>query len=171
MLRAGGVCLGSALQWWFRLLGVFPVCDSEPGSVFGPITGDPDPVTPSRDRVVPVCNRDLLPADSPAHGLGAWPPIPSLLLFCGVLPWPHLRPDTNPPPPFPPAASQLRPRPNAKPTTGARPGPKPSAKPFGRRKPPRSKRCPCNILTPLASTSVPAPTGSASASPAKPLLA
>ena len=65
------VCvLTRALQWWLRLLGVFPVSDSEPGSVVGPITGDPDPVTPSRDRVVPVCNRDLIPADSPAHCLG-----------------------------------------------------------------------------------------------------
>ena len=26
-----------------RLLGVFPVCNPEPGSVFGLITGDPDP--------------------------------------------------------------------------------------------------------------------------------
>src|SRR5215472_13633029 len=98
-LSPGGVCLDSVLQWWHRLLRVFPVCDSEPGSAFGPITGDPDPVTPSRERVVPVCNRDLIPADSPAHRLGAWPPIPSLLLFCGVLTWPQLGPDTNPPPP------------------------------------------------------------------------
>jgi hypothetical protein len=86
MLSSGGVCLGSVLQWWFRLLRVFPVGDSEPGSVFGPITGDPDPVTSSRIRVVPVCNRDLIPADSPAHCLGAWPPIPSLHLVRGVLP-------------------------------------------------------------------------------------
>src|SRR3981081_2898531 len=43
MLSAGGVWLDSVLQWWYRLLRVFPVCDSEPGSVFGPITGDPDP--------------------------------------------------------------------------------------------------------------------------------
>jgi hypothetical protein len=38
------------LQWWLRLLRVFPVCDSEPGSVFGPITGDPDPVTEVRNQ-------------------------------------------------------------------------------------------------------------------------
>ncbi len=71
ILGAGGVCLDSVLQWWLRLHRVFPVEDCEPGSVFGPITGDPDPVTPSRGRVVPACNRDLLPADSPAHRLGA----------------------------------------------------------------------------------------------------
>jgi len=35
-------CLGSAHHWWLRLLWVFPVEDSEPGSVFGPIIGDPD---------------------------------------------------------------------------------------------------------------------------------
>jgi hypothetical protein len=67
------VCLGSALQWWRRLEGVFPVSDFELGSVFGLITGDPDPVTSSRERVVPACNRDLFPADSPAHGLVACP--------------------------------------------------------------------------------------------------
>jgi hypothetical protein len=59
MLSAGGVCLDSACDWWHRLLGVFPACDFEPGSVFGLITGDPDPVTPCRKRVVPVCNTDL----------------------------------------------------------------------------------------------------------------
>src|SRR5262249_23256908 len=48
ILSAGGVCLDSVLQWWLRLHRVFPVGDSEPGSVFGPITGDPAPVTPSR---------------------------------------------------------------------------------------------------------------------------
>jgi putative transposase len=38
------VCVSTrALQWWLRLLRVFPVCDSEPESVLGPITGDPDP--------------------------------------------------------------------------------------------------------------------------------
>src|SRR5262249_30084874 len=52
------VCVGSALHWWPRLQGVFPVGNSEPGSVFGLITGDPDSVTPSPDRVVPVCNSD-----------------------------------------------------------------------------------------------------------------
>ena len=41
-LSPGGVCLDSVLQWWHRLLRVFPVCNSEPGSVFGLITGDPD---------------------------------------------------------------------------------------------------------------------------------
>src|SRR5207248_1951840 len=30
-LSPGGVCLDSVLQWWHRLLRVFPVCDSEPG--------------------------------------------------------------------------------------------------------------------------------------------
>jgi magnesium transporter len=170
-LSPGGVCLDSVLQWWHRLLRVFPVCDSEPGSVFGPITGDPISVTRSRERVVPVCNRDLLPADSPAHCLGMRPPIPSPLLCCGVLPWPHRRPDANQPPPLLPAASQPRLRPNARPTTVARPGPRPRARPFGRGRPPRSKRCPCNTRTPPASTSAPAPTGSASASPAKPLPA
>jgi hypothetical protein len=45
ILIAGRGCLDSALQWWLRLLGVFPEWDSEPGSVFGPITGDPDPVS------------------------------------------------------------------------------------------------------------------------------
>ena len=59
MLSAGGVCLDSAPEWWRRLLRVFPVSDLELGSVFGLITGDPDPVTPSRHRVVPVCNNDL----------------------------------------------------------------------------------------------------------------
>jgi hypothetical protein len=29
ILRAGGVCLGSALHWWLGLLRVFPVCNSE----------------------------------------------------------------------------------------------------------------------------------------------
>src|SRR5260370_4089772 len=80
-MSAGGVCLDSVLQWWLSLLRVFPVCASEPGSVFGPIAGDPDPVTSSRECVVPVCNRDLIPADSPAHCLGAWLPLPSPLLF------------------------------------------------------------------------------------------
>ena len=74
------MCLDSALQWWLRLLRVFPVSDSESGSVFGLIIGDPDPVIPSRERVVPVCNRDLFPADSPAHCLGAGTPIPFSLL-------------------------------------------------------------------------------------------
>src|SRR5262249_54361823 len=41
----------------------------------------PGPGTPSPDRVVPVCNSDFVPADSPAHCLGACPPIPSPLLF------------------------------------------------------------------------------------------
>ena len=41
--EGGRVCLGSALHWWLRLLRVFPVCNPEPGSVIGPITGDPDP--------------------------------------------------------------------------------------------------------------------------------
>src|SRR5205823_2774579 len=115
------------------------------------------------------CNRDLLPADSPAHRLGAWPPIPSLLLLCGVLPWLYLRPDTNRPPPLLPAAGQLTPRPTARPTTAARPGPRPRAKPFGSGRPPRSRPCPCNTRTPPASTSAHARTGSASASPATPL--
>jgi hypothetical protein len=38
------VCLDSVCDWWLRLLGVFPVCDFEPGRVFGLIIGDPDPV-------------------------------------------------------------------------------------------------------------------------------
>src|SRR5262249_59827857 len=59
ILSFGGVCLDSALQWWLRLLQVFPVCDCESGSVFGLIIGDRDPVTPSRHLVVPVCNSDL----------------------------------------------------------------------------------------------------------------
>src|SRR5262249_23843722 len=58
ILSAGGVCPDSALHWWRRLLRVFPAGDSEPGGVFGPITGDPDPVPPRRDRVVPACNPD-----------------------------------------------------------------------------------------------------------------
>jgi hypothetical protein len=150
-----------------------PLEDFEPGSVFGPVTGDPDPVTPSRGRGVPVCNRDLLPADSPAYCLGAWPPLSSPFLFCGVLPWPNLRPDTNPPPPLLPAARRLRPRPRptAGPTAGARPVPRSRAKPCVSGRLPTSKPCPCNIPTPPASTSVPAPTGSASASPPKPLPA
>src|SRR5262249_23507707 len=49
ILSLGGVCLDSACDWWLRLLGVFPVWDFEPGSVFGLITGDPDPGTPSRE--------------------------------------------------------------------------------------------------------------------------
>ena len=48
-----------AADWWLRLFGVFPVEDFESGSVFGLIIGDPDPLTPSRDRVVPVCNPDV----------------------------------------------------------------------------------------------------------------
>src|SRR5262249_27579845 len=168
-LSLGGVCLDSACDWWLRLLGVFPVWDFEPRSVFGPITGDPDPGTPSRERVVPVCNRDLIPADSPAHCLGAWPPIPSPFLFCGVLPWRYLRPDTNRPPPLLPAAGQLKPSPPAKLTTAPRPGPRPRAKPCGRGRPPRSRPCPCSTRTPPASTSARAPTGSASASPPTPL--
>src|ERR1700675_2376254 len=59
MLSLGGVCLDSALRWWLRLFEVFPVWDSEPGSVFGLITGDPDPVNLFQDRVVPVCNPDV----------------------------------------------------------------------------------------------------------------
>jgi GT2 family glycosyltransferase/tetratricopeptide (TPR) repeat protein len=43
MLGTARVCLGSALHWWLGLLRVFPVCNPEPGRVFGPITGDPDP--------------------------------------------------------------------------------------------------------------------------------
>ena len=43
ILSAGGVCLDSALHWWLRLLRVVPVCNSEPGSVLGLLTGDPDP--------------------------------------------------------------------------------------------------------------------------------
>ena len=81
ILSLGGVCLDSGWRMVVRLPGVFPVSDSESGSVFGPITGDPDPRTPSRARVVPVCNSDLLPADSPAHCLGAWPPIPPFSSF------------------------------------------------------------------------------------------
>jgi hypothetical protein len=53
------VSLDSVCDWWLRLLGVFPVCDFEPGRVFGLIIGDPDPATPCRARVVPVCNTDL----------------------------------------------------------------------------------------------------------------
>src|SRR4051795_8651970 len=108
------VCVSTRLlRWWLRLLGVFPACDSESGSVFGPILGDPDPVTPSRQRVVPVCNSDFVPADSPAHCLGVCPPIPSPFLFRGVLPWLHPRPDANHPPPLT-ATRKLRP--TAKPT-------------------------------------------------------
>jgi len=40
---AGGVCFDSALHWWLRLHRAFPAEDPEPGSVFGLITGDPDP--------------------------------------------------------------------------------------------------------------------------------
>jgi hypothetical protein len=69
-LSAGGVRLGSVLQWWHRLIRVFPVGDSEPGSAFGPITGDPLSVTSSRERVVPVCNRDLL-LPTPPHTASA----------------------------------------------------------------------------------------------------
>jgi len=43
ILRVGRVCFGSALHWWPRLFRVFPVCNPEPGSVIGPIIGDPDP--------------------------------------------------------------------------------------------------------------------------------
>src|SRR5262249_32037118 len=43
ILSDGRVCLGSALHWWLRLLGVFPVCNPEPGGGIGPITGDPRP--------------------------------------------------------------------------------------------------------------------------------
>jgi hypothetical protein len=48
ILNAGGVCVGSALQWWLRLFRVFPVCDRESGSVFGLIIGDLDPGTSFR---------------------------------------------------------------------------------------------------------------------------
>ena len=65
ILNAGGVCLDSVRQWWLRLLRVFPVCDSEPGSVFGLIIGDPDPVTPSRIAWFPfatvTCDSSLPP--------------------------------------------------------------------------------------------------------------
>jgi hypothetical protein len=54
ILSAGGVCLGSALHWWLGLLGVFPVCNPEPGSFFGLISGDPDPVTRSRTAWFPL---------------------------------------------------------------------------------------------------------------------
>jgi len=40
------VCVDSALHWWLGLLRVFPVCNPEPGSVIGLITGDPDPRIP-----------------------------------------------------------------------------------------------------------------------------
>jgi len=43
ILSSGGVCLDSALHWWLRRLRVVPVCNSEPGSVLGLLTGDPDP--------------------------------------------------------------------------------------------------------------------------------
>lgn len=58
ILSVGSVRLDSVLQWWRRLLGVFPVGDSEPGSVSAPslVTR---PGAPRRDRVVPVCNRDV----------------------------------------------------------------------------------------------------------------
>src|SRR6516162_5719999 len=59
ILSLGGVCLDSACDWWHGLQGVFPVGDSESGSVFGLIIGDPDPVTPCRKRVVPVCTTNL----------------------------------------------------------------------------------------------------------------
>ena len=53
------VCVSARrVDWWRRLLRAFPAEDSEPGSVFGPITGDPDPMTLSLSRVVPVCNPD-----------------------------------------------------------------------------------------------------------------
>src|SRR5262245_16958271 len=48
---------------------------------------------------------------------------------------------------------------------------RPRAKPFGRRRPPSSKLCPCNISTPPALTSDHAPTGSVSVSPPKPIPA
>src|SRR5262249_34856860 len=147
---------------------VFPVSDSGPGSVFGLITGDPDPATPSRERVVPVCNRDLIPADSPAHGLGARLPIHSSFLFQRVLPWPHRRPTVTRPPHLP-APRKLRT--TAKPITVAKPGPSSRTKPVVRKRSATSKLCPCNILTRPASTSVHAPTGSASASPPTPLPA
>src|SRR5262249_54783221 len=116
----------------------------------------PTPVAPSRDCVVPVCNSDFIPADSPAHCLAACPPIPSPLLFCGVLPCRHLRPAADQPPRPLPTPSKLRP--TAKPTTDARPGPRPRAKPFISGRSPSSKLCPCNTRTPPASTSVHAPT-------------
>jgi hypothetical protein len=54
------VCVSTRFgDWWLRLFGVFPEEDFESGSVFGLIIGDPDPGTPSWDRVVPVCNTDL----------------------------------------------------------------------------------------------------------------
>ena len=97
--------------------------------------------------------------------------IPSALLVRGVLPGRHLRPDANQPPPLLPVASQLRRRPTARPTAVARPGPRSSAKPVSSGRPPGSKPYPCNIRTPPASTSAPAPPGSASASPPKPMPA
>ena len=111
ILSAGGVCLDSVLQWWLRLLRVFPVCDSEPGSVFGPITGDPLSVTPSRERVVPVCNRDFLPADSPAHCLGAWPPLPP---FSSFAEFSHGRTYDQTPTSLPPSPQRAAPNPPSK---------------------------------------------------------
>src|SRR5205807_7283417 len=118
ILSLGGVCLDSALQWWPRLLGVFPVWDSEPGSVFGLLTGDPDPGTPSRDRVVPVCNGDLSLPPPPHTASGRARRSPSFTLFaetspdctCGPTPasllLPSRRPASSgpgPPPSLPPA--------------------------------------------------------------------
>ena len=49
MLSVGGVRLDSVLQWWRRLFGVFPACDSEPGSVSAPSL-----VTPTRCPVAGI---------------------------------------------------------------------------------------------------------------------
>src|SRR5262249_42324965 len=73
ILSPGGVCLDSALHWWLRRLRVFPVWDSESGSVFGLITGDPLPVTPSRSAWFPFatvsCDWSLPPPPHTASGM------------------------------------------------------------------------------------------------------
>jgi hypothetical protein len=64
-VRRGVAGKGLLLRAAPRRPPTLPVEDFESGSVFGLILGDPDLVTPSRDRVVPVCNPDLSLPTSP----------------------------------------------------------------------------------------------------------
>ena len=63
------MCLDSALQWWLRLLGVFPVCDSEPGRFSASSLVTTVPVTPCRIACFPFGTVTFITAASPAHCL------------------------------------------------------------------------------------------------------
>ena len=76
MLSGGGVRLDSALQWWRRLFRVFPAGDSEPGSVIGPITGDPDPVPVAGSAWFPLATMTCDPSlPAPPHTASVEQPV------------------------------------------------------------------------------------------------